>query len=123
VTGPGDDVAERFRAVLSRRHFVDREPGVLLVWLPANRSELAELVPKVEARHPGTRIAVHEAGAAVARPDGGTRGGTRGVGEAVRGPAGLIGFRPRRGRRHARAVVARVDEFPAGGGLVPISGQ
>lgn len=62
----GDDVAARFRALLDRRHFVDRESGVLLVWLPADRHELAGLVPQVEARHPAARFSVQESGAAVA---------------------------------------------------------
>ena len=62
-------MAARFRALLERRHFVDRETGVLLVWVPVDgavRRELAELVPQVEARHPATRVSVQEAGAAVA---------------------------------------------------------
>jgi hypothetical protein len=66
VTGSGDDVAERFRSLLGRRHFVDREPGVLLVWLPTDQPGIAELVSRVEARHPGTRIGIQETGAAVA---------------------------------------------------------
>lgn len=61
-----DDVGSRFRALLGRRHFVDRESGVLLVWLPADRGELGELVPLVEARHPAARFSVQEFGAAVA---------------------------------------------------------
>ena len=66
VTGSGDDMAERFRGLLGRRQFVDREPGVLLIWLPVEQPELAELLPRVQARHPETRIAVQEAGAAIA---------------------------------------------------------
>lgn len=62
----GDDVAARFRALLERRHFVDRESGVLLVWLPADRGELVDLVPLVEARHPAARFSVQEAGSATA---------------------------------------------------------
>jgi hypothetical protein len=38
---PGEEVAARFRAILGRRQFVDREPGVLLIWVPADRRELA----------------------------------------------------------------------------------
>ena len=62
----GDELAERFRALLGRRHFVDRESGVLLIWVPADPRELAELVAQVEARHPGVRFATQEAGSAVA---------------------------------------------------------
>ena len=62
----GDDVAARFRALLDQRHFVDRESGVLLVWVPADRGELGALVPLVEARHPAARFSVLEAGAATA---------------------------------------------------------
>jgi hypothetical protein len=66
VNQAGDDIAERFRVLLSRRHFLDRESGVLLVWLPADRGELAELIGQVEARHPATRFSLQEAGAALA---------------------------------------------------------
>lgn len=62
----GDEVAERFRVLLGRRHFVDRESGVLLIWVPADRRELAELVAQLEARHPGIRLTTQEAGSAVA---------------------------------------------------------
>jgi hypothetical protein len=65
----GDGVTARFRALLGRRHFVDREAGVLLVWVPSDgvvRRELAELVGQVEARHPAARISVQESGRAVA---------------------------------------------------------
>ncbi len=61
-----DEVGERFRSLLGRRYFVDRESGVLLVWLAADRRELVDLVPLVEARHPAARFSVQEAGAAVA---------------------------------------------------------
>lgn len=64
-----DVVGDRFRALLDRRHFVDRETGVLLVWVPVDgtvRRELAELVPQVEARHPAARVSLQESGAAVA---------------------------------------------------------
>jgi hypothetical protein len=66
VNPAGDDIAERFRALLGRRHFVDRESGVLLVWVPADRADLAELVGQVEARHPAARFSLQEAGSAVA---------------------------------------------------------
>lgn len=62
----GDEVAQRFRLLLGRRHFVDREFGVLLIWVPADRRELAELVSKLEARHPGIRLTTQQAGSAVA---------------------------------------------------------
>lgn len=61
-----DEVALRFRALLGRRHFLDREHGVLLVWLPADRGELAELVAKVERRHPAARFSLQRSGRAVA---------------------------------------------------------
>jgi hypothetical protein len=67
VDEPPDAVAERLRAVLGRRHFVDRETGVLLVWLPAGTSsELSELVRELESRHPATRFSLQETGSAVA---------------------------------------------------------
>lgn len=65
----GDVVTVRFRALLGQRHFLDREAGVLLVWIPADgpdRRELAELVAQVEARHPAARISMQESGSAVA---------------------------------------------------------
>ena len=53
--------------MLGRRHFVDRETGVLLVWLPADTSpELSELVRELESRHPATRFSLQETGSAVA---------------------------------------------------------
>jgi hypothetical protein len=61
-----DEVTTRFRALLGRRYFVDREAGVLLVWVPADAREVTPLLAQVEARHPATRIAVQESGAAVA---------------------------------------------------------
>jgi hypothetical protein len=61
-----DEVATRFRVALGRRHFVDRETGVLLIWLPADRGELAELVGEVERRHPAARFSLQESGRAVA---------------------------------------------------------
>lgn len=64
---PPDAVEKRLRTVLGRRHFVDRETGVMLVWLPADTSsELSELVSELEYRHPATRFSVQEAGSAVA---------------------------------------------------------
>lgn len=64
---PPDAVEKRLRAVLGRRHFVDRETGVLLVWLPADASpELSELVGELESRHPATRFSLQETGSAVA---------------------------------------------------------
>jgi hypothetical protein len=69
VDQPGDEVAQRFRALLGTRHFVDRESGVLLVWLPAGLvepAELDELVGRVEVRHPAARFSLQQAGAAVA---------------------------------------------------------
>ena len=52
-----DAVEKRLRAVLGRRHFVDRETGVLLVWLPADASsELSELVGELESRHPAGNL-------------------------------------------------------------------
>jgi hypothetical protein len=61
-----DEVADRFRALLGRRHFVDRESGVLLVWVPGDPRDLAGLVAQVEARHPAARMTVLESGSAVA---------------------------------------------------------
>jgi hypothetical protein len=62
-----DEVEKRLRTVLGRRHFVDRETGVLLVWLPADASgELTELVGELETRHPATRFSLQETGSAVA---------------------------------------------------------
>jgi hypothetical protein len=66
VTQPPDEVEKRLRTVLGRRHFVDRESGVLLVWLPADENGLAELVGQLESRHPATRFSLQEAGSAVA---------------------------------------------------------
>jgi hypothetical protein len=65
VSNP-DDVAQRFRDVMGRRHFVDHEPGVLLIWVAAGQRELADLMPQVEARHPGVRFAVQSSGSATA---------------------------------------------------------
>ena len=59
-------VTERFKDLLGRRLFLDREPGVLLVWVEADQHDVASLVPQVEALHPGTRFAVQTSGAAVA---------------------------------------------------------
>jgi hypothetical protein len=62
-----DAVEKRLRAVLGRRHFVDREAGVLLVWLPADTScELSELVGELESRHPAARFSLQETGSAIA---------------------------------------------------------
>jgi hypothetical protein len=66
VSQDGDEAADRFRAVLGRRHFVDRESGVLLVWVPADRAELAELVDRLGSRHPAARFSLQESGRAVA---------------------------------------------------------
>ncbi len=64
--GP-NEVEKRLRTVLGRRHFVDRESGVLLVWLRADVSgELTELVGELETRHPATRFSLQETGSAVA---------------------------------------------------------
>jgi hypothetical protein len=61
-----DEVGDEFRSVLSRRQFVDRASGTLLVWVQAEPGELSALVSKVEARHPGARFGVDEVGSAVA---------------------------------------------------------
>ena len=66
VTGRDDEVAKRFRIMMDRRHFVDHEPGVLLIWVPVEREELAELIPQVEARHPGARFVLRRTGSATA---------------------------------------------------------
>jgi hypothetical protein len=67
VNDPPDAVEKRLRAVLGRRHFVDRETGVLLVWLPADTStDLSALVSELESRHPATRFSLQETGSAVA---------------------------------------------------------
>lgn len=66
VASSDDDAAERFRRVLGRRHFLDRESGVLLVWTSDTHHELPGLVARIEARHPGTRFTVQRTGAAVA---------------------------------------------------------
>jgi hypothetical protein len=66
VSEPDDEIADRFRAVLGRRHFVDRESGVLLVWVPGDVRELADLVGQVELRHPATSFSVQESGSALA---------------------------------------------------------
>lgn len=61
-----DEVAQWFRKLLDRRQFVDREPGILLIWLAAERQELAEMIPQIEARHPGARFNVQNSGSAIA---------------------------------------------------------
>jgi hypothetical protein len=67
VNEPPDEVEKRLRTLLGRRHFVDRETGVLLVWLPADTSdELSELVGELGSRHPATRFSLQETGSAVA---------------------------------------------------------
>jgi hypothetical protein len=66
VTGRDDEVAKRFRAMMGRRHFVDHEPGMLLIWIPVQGAELAELIPQVEARHPGARFVLRKTGSATA---------------------------------------------------------
>ena len=66
MTDRDDDVAKRFRTMMDQRHFVDHEPGVLLIWVPVEREGLAELIPQVEARHPGARFAVRRTGSATA---------------------------------------------------------
>ena len=60
------DVTDRFSELLSRRFFVDHEPGSLLVWVDADSGDVATLVRQIEARHPGARFTVQRAGAAVA---------------------------------------------------------
>ena len=65
----GDSAPDRLREILRLRHFVDRESGALVIWLPSDaavRRQLADLVPQVEARHLASRIAVHQSGAALA---------------------------------------------------------
>jgi len=64
VTDRDDGVAKRFRTMMDQRHFVDHEPGMLLIWVPVEREELAEIVPQVEARHPGARFVLRRAGSA-----------------------------------------------------------
>ena len=59
-------MTERFTELLSRRYFVDHEPGSLLVWVDADAEQVTTLVRQVEARHPAARFAVQRAGAAVA---------------------------------------------------------
>ena len=59
-------MTDAFRELLSSRHFVDREVGALLIWVPTERPELVDLVAKIEARHPGSRFVVQESGRAVA---------------------------------------------------------
>jgi hypothetical protein len=64
-----DHWGDRLRAVVGKRHFVDREPGMLLVWLPADESVrrlVTELSPQVEARHLTARCSMRETGAALA---------------------------------------------------------
>ena len=64
-----DRWGDRLREVVRRRHFVDREPGVLLIWLPADepvRQELPQLARRVEARHLAARCTVLKSGAALA---------------------------------------------------------
>jgi hypothetical protein len=63
---PPDEVGKRLRELMSRRHFVDRESGVLLVWLSAEPGELVEAVGQLEARHPAARFSVQESGSALA---------------------------------------------------------
>lgn len=67
---PVDDPwGDRLRAVVRRRHFVDREPGLLLIWLPASdaiRATVTELGARVQARHLTARCSVWESGAALA---------------------------------------------------------
>lgn len=66
MTGRDDEVAKRFRTMMDRRHFVDHEPGMLLIWVPVEREELAKIIPQVEARHPGARFVVRRTGSATA---------------------------------------------------------
>ena len=66
MTDRDDDVAKRFRTMMDRRHFMDREPGMLLIWVPVEREELDEIIPQVEARHPGARFAVRRTDSATA---------------------------------------------------------
>jgi hypothetical protein len=67
--GDVTEIARRCQDLVSRRYFVDREPGALLMWLPtdeATRDELATLIPRAQARHAGVRFAVQRTGAALA---------------------------------------------------------
>jgi NTP pyrophosphatase (non-canonical NTP hydrolase) len=61
-----DEVEKRLRELMGRRHFVDRESGVLLIWLAAEVGELADAVGQLETRHPTARFSVQESGAALA---------------------------------------------------------
>lgn len=59
----------RCRALVGRRYFVDREPGALLMWLPADedtRRDVDTLVPRAQAWHPAVTFAVQHTGAALA---------------------------------------------------------
>jgi hypothetical protein len=67
--GGAQRIPARCRALVRRRYFVDREPGALLMWLPADdatRADVASLVPRAQAWHPSVRFAVQRAGAALA---------------------------------------------------------
>jgi hypothetical protein len=67
--GTPPHIPERCRALVRRRHFVDREPGAILMWLPADdatRADVATLVPRAQAWHPSVHFAVHQSGAAIA---------------------------------------------------------
>jgi hypothetical protein len=67
--GGAQGLPSRCRALVSRRYFVDREPGALLMWLPADettRADLATLVPQAQAWHPTVRFAIRRTGAALA---------------------------------------------------------
>lgn len=67
--GGAHRLPSRCRALVRRRYFVDREPGALLMWLPADeatRADLATLVPQAQASHPTVRFAIHRTGAALA---------------------------------------------------------
>jgi hypothetical protein len=63
------EVPSRCRALVRRRYFVDREPGALLMGLPADeatRQDVASLVPRAQAWHPRVTFAIQRAGAALA---------------------------------------------------------
>ena len=62
-------IARRCHDLVGRRYFVDREPGALLMWLPADqatRDEVAVLVPRAQAEYAGVRFAVQRSGSALA---------------------------------------------------------
>jgi hypothetical protein len=66
VSNGDDDVARQFRDMMGRRQSVDQEPGMLLIWVTAAPEEVADLMARVEARHPGARFTVQNSGSATA---------------------------------------------------------